>query len=330
MTRVRISQLDGGAFPNRALMAIAHWHRQRGDEIVFVHGHKAAEPDVFGPYDRVYASAIFTFTAPLLAAFRHQWPDAVVGGTGSGSPLTVDQVLGQEPDGVDYGLMPNYPWSLGFTQRGCRLSCKFCVVPTKEGKPQSVSTIADIWRGHPYPRAIVLLDNDFFGQPADQWRARIDELRAGRFQVSFSQGVNVRMITDETAAALASVRYRSNDFQHPRLYTAWDNLKDEEVFFTGIDRLEAAGVPARHVMAYMLIGFDKRETWDRIWHRFNRMVDRGIKPYPMVYDRSREDLRRFQRWVVTAQYRKGVSFERYDVNLKRGSYQGPGLFDEAA
>jgi hypothetical protein len=51
-------------------------------------------------------------------------------------------------------------------------------------------------------------------------------------------------------------------------------------------------------MAYMLIGYDKNETWDRIWHRFTRMVERGISPYPMVYDRKRRDLKCFQRWVI--------------------------------
>jgi hypothetical protein len=33
------------------------------------------------------------------------------------------------------------------------------------------------------------------------------------------------------------------------------------------------------------------------------MVARGIKPYPMVFDRSRKDLLAFQRWVVMGLYR---------------------------
>ena len=68
-------------------------------------------------------------------------------------------------------------------------------------------------------------------------------------------------------------------------------------------RLEAAGIPPKHLMVYMLIGYDKAETWDRIWHRFNRMVERGISPYPMVFDKSRRDLVCFQRWVITGLYR---------------------------
>jgi hypothetical protein len=49
--------------------------------------------------------------------------------------------------------------------------------------------------------------------------------------------------------------------------------------------------------------YDKAETWDRIWRRFNRMTERGISPYPMVYDKARKDLVAFQRWVVTGLYR---------------------------
>lgn len=33
------------------------------------------------------------------------------------------------------------------------------------------------------------------------------------------------------------------------------------------------------------------------------MVELGIKPYPMVYDRSRKDLVAFQRWVNLGLYR---------------------------
>ena len=50
-------------------------------------------------------------------------------------------------------------------------------------------------------------------------------------------------------------------------------------------------------MAYMLIGFDK-ETWNRINHRFDRMVARGVRPYPMPFDQTRRDPKHFHRWAV--------------------------------
>lgn len=329
MRAVRITQLDG-KLPNLALMRLAAWHRSQGDEIHFTRSpHRSMlEPE----YTAVYGSAIFKFSAERIGKFLAEFPQAIIGGTGSTSAATVEQIVPSQFTELDYSLYPNFRASIGFTQRGCRLSCKFCVVPGKEGKPVSVATVGQIWRGAPYPKHLHLLDNDFFGQP--NWQVRIEEIRAGGFKVAFNQGINVRAMTDEVAIALASIQYRDDQFQQRRLYTAWDNLKDEEVFFRGVDTLERHGVPAKHLMAYMLIGFDKKETWERIHHRFDRMVARGIRPYPMVFDNSRRDLKRFQRWAVTGLYR-AFPFSEYDASRKskptdNGGSQQFSLLESAA
>lgn len=312
---IRLTQLDG-ALPNLALMRISHWHKQRGDTVHFT---RMSRRELYEPeYERVYGSAIFDFTADKIERFMASFPDAILGGTGTEPKdkpptVTVEKVIGDHPY-VDYDHWPSFTASMGFTQRGCRLACKFCVVPMKEGKPRHAGTIREIWRGPSYPKNLHLLDNDFFGGP--QWQDRIAEIREGGFKVSFTQGINVRAVTPEVAAAVATVEYRNNKFNRRTLYTAWDNLKDEEVFFRGVDTLEAAGVPARHLMAYMLIGFDKKETWERIHHRFNRMVARGIRPYPMPFDHRRRDLKKFQRWACTGLYR-AIPFDKYDSGIKR-------------
>ena len=307
---IRLTQLDG-SLPNLALMKLASWHRSRGDEVVFT---RQIERDLFEPaYDVVYGSAIFKFSQEKLMQFQRQWPGAIVGGTGTPYTHTVEELIGSEYEHYDYTDYPEVDYSIGFTQRGCRLRCKFCEVPKKEGKARSENTIADIWRGAPHPKKLHLLDNDFFGNP--EWRERIAEVRDGKFRVCLSQGINVRLIDEEAAAALATIEYRDTKFQERRLYTAWDNLRDEEIFFRGVDMLEAAGVPSKHLMAYMLCGYDKTETWDRLWHRFNRMVERGIAPYPMVFDKARKDLVAFQRWVVTGLYR-AVPWNEYERSTK--------------
>lgn len=297
--RVRITQLDG-ALPNLALMRLASYHLAQGDAVTVT---RQIETDMFeGAFDRVYGSAIFDFSRDRLERFRKVWPQAIVGGTGSGSDVTVEQWLGRPWDYVDYTGHEGFDASIGFTQRGCRLKCKFCVVPKKEGKNVAVGTINDLWRGDAHPKTLSLLDNDFFGQ-GPTWRERIKEIQDGDFRVCLSQGINVRLIDQESAEALATIRYSDTKFQRRRLYTAWDNIGDEKVFFRGVDTLERAGIPPRNLMAYMLIGYDKAETWERIWQRFNRMVERGIKPYPMVYNRARKDLCAFQRWVNLGLYR---------------------------
>lgn len=307
--KVRLTQLDG-AMPNLALMKLAHWHRNKGDSVYFT---RDIERDLFEDnYDVVYGSAIFKFTQERLMRFQRAWPKAIIGGTGTPYSINVEDIIGGEYEFYDYTDYPDVDYSLGFTQRGCRLRCKFCVVPSKEGKPRSVNPIYDIWRGDS-GRKLHLLDNDFFGNP--EWRQRMIEIRLGGFKVCLSQGINVRLIDQEAAEQLATIEYRDTKFKERRLYTAWDNLKDEGIFFKGVDLLERSGIPPKHLMTYMLVGYDKNETWERIWHRFNRMVERGIMPYPMVFDSGRKDLKAFQRWVVMGLY-NAVTWEDYESPSK--------------
>ena len=304
---IRLTQLDGD-LPNLALMKLAHWHKAQGNQVTLT---RSVYRTFFEPehYDAVFASTIFSSSRFTVGLFLKEWPGAMVGGTGVDphGMLTVESIIGSEYEHYDYSLLPRFTASIGYTQRGCRMAgpkspCrKFCYVPEKEGFPKAVNTIADIWRGKPWPRKIHLLDNDFFGNP--EWRDRVRELREGGFRVCFSQGINTRLITEEAAQALSTLQYRDTKFQQRRLYTAWDNIGDEKVFFDGVDRLERAGIPPKHLMTFMLIGCDPAETWERLWYRFKKMVDRGILPFPMLFDQTRADLKCFQRWVNTGLYR---------------------------
>jgi hypothetical protein len=341
MPRVRITPLDG-KLPNVALMKLAHHHRARGDEVVFTY---VVERDVTeGDYDIVYGSAIFDTSAARLESFLWHWPGAIVGGTGTASTLTVEQHLGLTADypHQDYTDHPDFRPSIGFTSRGCRSRCGHCCVWTKEGRARSVATVADIWRGGGHQRKLHLLDNDFFGQPRPDWQARIQEIRDGAFHVCFAQGINVRTLTEEQAEAIASlvdtrttragslkrtILYQDGTFTESRLYTAWDNLRDESAFFRGVDRLERAGVSPAHLMAYMLVGFDRTETQTDIVDRFHKMTDRGIQPYPMPWSGLRtadparfRELKRFQRWATTGLYRSGP-FNEYDPATRRRKRQ---------
>lgn len=305
--RVRLTHIDG-KLPNLALMKLAHWHRANGDE---VHLARTPSPDMFEPpYDKVYGSAIFQWSKPVVERLMDAYPDAIVRGTGTENMETVEAVIGEDSyEHYDYSIYPDYDFSLGFTQRGCRLNCGFCVVPKKEGKPVAVNTIADIWRPET-ERAVVLLDNDFFGQPKEDWRARLEELREGNFKVNLQQGINIRMVDEESAAALADIRYYDTSFKNRRLYTAWDNLGQERVFFKGVKTLQAAGIPSTHLMVYMLIGYDPKETMERILYRYGRLKEAGCKPYPMVYNNVDKKLKRFQKWVVR-RYDELVSWDDF-------------------
>jgi hypothetical protein len=382
--RVRLTQIDG-KLPNLALMKLASWHRKKGHEITFTKkvGYDPGLLEPMQTWDRVYGSAIFSRSADRVAELRRHFPDAIVGGTWDiTNNRTVEELIGEEHEHYDYSIYDKevfvldhgigrkhehrsgFDDSIGFTQRGCRLNCGFCVVPKKEGKPRSVNTIAQIWRGGDKPRHLHLLDNDFFGQDEKQWQARVDEIVEGKFKACLNQGINVRMITPESAAAIKRMGYWDDRFKYERLYTAWDNLKDEGRFFKGVEMLEAAGIPPRHLLVYMLIGFDKKETWGRLFHRFKRMADQYILAYPMVYgDRDRtlpigelgpmkvrdrypvienpndprlekRTLGQFQRYVIK-RYFTATPFEQFDITEWKQSQTAEveedaqvGLFEE--
>lgn len=337
---VRITQLDG-KLPNLALMRLAAWHKAQGHDVRWEFGasRKKHEPE----YDVVYGSAIFTTSMKATAKLRDSFPGAVVGGSGGDASLRVEQIVPAEFAGYDYSGYPDFDGSIGYAMRGCRFKCGFCIVPKQEGAARSHDTISTIWRGEPYPRHLHLLDNDFFGNPS--WRDRVDEIVMGKFKVCLNQGINVRLLSgdawnvpmnrrtpeivaaaerlaDEQCEAIVRMVPRDDSFSRRRLYCAWDQIGDEEVFFKGIDRLERAGWKSTWVLAYMLVGYDPRETWERIWHRYNRMVERGIRPYPMVHDRFRltepdryRKLKHFQRWVLRGLARI-IPFEEYDPSYR--------------
>lgn len=299
--KVLLLQLDG-KIPNLALMRIAAHHRERGDEVALrIAGNvQAIETQFWEKPDRIYASALFSKTRPVVERLLQVHQDAIVGGTGWSVETKLEHygILTNELDYSIYTFIyPNFRQSLGFTQRGCRMTkatCPFCSVPDKEGKVRPESTIAEIWRGDPWPKEILLLDNDFFGQP--QWRDRIAEIRDGGFKISFNQGINCRCLTEEAAEAIASVDYRDDSMKVKRIYTAWDNRKDEAALFAGLNRLVKHGVKPDHIMVYVLIGFWPDETHELRDDRRRKLRDFGARPYPMPYYRTPE-LVGFQRWV---------------------------------
>jgi hypothetical protein len=140
-----------GALPNVALMKLAAYFRGRGLRVELIRKPWAREVWHTNLRGNVYGSSIFSFTAPKRAEIERSWGDVRWGGTGvdvASSLEAVDPTVDWDLAPLDYSVYPYFRPSIGFTQRGCRLSCPFCVVPAKEGKPRPVSTLRDIWRGN--------------------------------------------------------------------------------------------------------------------------------------------------------------------------------------
>jgi len=279
--------------PNLALMKISEYYKQQG------HTVERFEPLWMDSYDKIFASTVFSFSdKTLLDKERME-----IGGTG----WDIDKSLPPEIEAVkpDYTFY-NYKHSIGFTMRGCRFNCKFCVVPKKEGKPKPFNTVEEIWTNRDSD-FIVLLDNDFFGNP--QWRERIDEIKRHNLKVNFSQGLNIRIITDEQAKALASINFRNINNKSKMVYFAWDRFNDEKLIDAGIERVIKAGVKPYQMTFYVLIGFDTTEEQDL--YRVNKLKNLGCNPFVMPFNRADRYQKRFTRWVNHKAIFKSVSWKEY-------------------
>lgn len=87
--KVLLVQLDG-KLPNLALMRISAHRRALGDEISIAFGCQF-EHGLFETFDRVYASAIFKKTMPLVDRLLDVYPRATIGGTGYHMGVTYAQ-----------------------------------------------------------------------------------------------------------------------------------------------------------------------------------------------------------------------------------------------
>ena len=293
--------------PNLALMKISAHHKAIGDKV------EMYQPLFRNVYDKVYASKIFNFSDGSLLD-----EDMVIGGTGHDLLKTLPQEIeGLQPD---YSLY-NYPHSIGFTMRGCRLKCSFCVVPKKEGKPKSYNTIDEIWQQRD-SNFIMLLDNDFFGNP--EWKDRTEEIKEFKLKVNFSQGLNIRNLKDDQAEALASVNFRNSHDTSKQVTFAWDDPRHEKLIHKGIKRMVDAGVKPYQMAFYVLIGYHSTEEEDL--HRVETLRGYGCDPYVMPYNKFDEYQKKFARWVnhkaifktvAWADYKKGFNRQSTDENQGR-------------
>lgn len=289
--KVGLLDVDGHNFPNVALMKIADWHRLSGDDVEW------AIP-MFGVYDRIYASKVFTFT-PDFDTMLFKAKQIFRGGTGydikSRLPDEIDQHTG-----LDYGLYPQYKFSVQFYSRGCIRHCPFCLVHDKEGGIHSVEPMA--W--NPNAEWIEVLDNNFFAAP--DWRKAIEDIRRQQLPVKF-HGVDVRIMDEEQAAALNSVKMKGY------VHIAWDL---PQIDLT--PRLEAMikYIKPYKIACYVLIGFNSTREQDL--YRLRTLKRMGIVPFVQPfrdYDNNRKPTqyeKDLGRWANRAWLFKSMDFEDYE------------------
>lgn len=181
---IGLIDVDGHGFPNLALGKIATYHKSLGDSVEW------AMP-MFGQYDRVYMSKVFSFTPDCQ---DHYDCEIVKGGTGYGSfeelPAEIDRL---QPD---YSIYPDIDdkTAYGFLTRGCPNKCKWCIVPLKEGNVRPYMDIEEITMGGRRPN-VVLMDNNILA--CEYGIAQLEKIADKGYRIDLNQGNSARLVTDD-------------------------------------------------------------------------------------------------------------------------------------
>lgn len=293
-------------FPNLTLMKISAWHKAKGDHVEWY------RPMFSGHMDIVYMSRVFSSEYSK----DYEWAvdaDIVIRG-GSGYAISVvngrevhnpdlDQKLPLEIEHMmpDYSLYGIENTAYGFLTRGCPKGCDFCHVKSMQGrKVHTVARLEEFWEGQ---KNIELLDPNITA--SKDWAMHMEDLINSGASVSFNQGLDIGLITDEKIADLNRLKWK-------RIHFAWDRPEDdyEERFSMVMKKLNKAS--RKTISAYVLT--NNGSTLDEDLHRIMVLRRLNIQPYVMVYRKPTAPklTRQMQRWVNNPMlFWSNDTFERY-------------------
>lgn len=318
---IGLIDVDGHNFPNLPLMKLSAWHKQKGDEVVWY------EPLLHGfpnePLDKVYMSKVFGFTPDFPCYVNAR--EVIKGGSGycirlkdgkeiydkeKDIPL-LSEIETVYPDyEIYYDKIPEVKnTAYGFLTRGCPGDCEFCHVGCKEGKKSyKVANLDTFWRGQ---KNIVPLDPNITA--CKDWEELFQQLINSKAWVDFSQGLDIRLMTEEKTEMLRQMKIKQVHF-------AWDRYQDKEYAIPKFKMFaNLTGWDYRKMAVYILCNFDT--TFGQDLERVYTLRDMGYNPYVMLYNKDSiprgHRLRHLQRWVNNRViFRSCKRFEEYKTMQK--------------
>lgn len=298
--RIGLIDVDGHNFPNLPLMKLSAWHKSQGDSVEWY------EPLFHGtgePFDIAYMSKVFSFTSDY--PYHVNAKKIHKGGSG----YCISLVNGKEvydktkdtelPEAIET-IYPDYSLyydkipkvrdtAYGFLTRGCPRGCNFCHVKDKEGRySYKAADLNTFWRGQ---KNIVLLDPNITA--CKDWKELFQQLIDSRAWVDFSQGIDIRMMTEEKAEMLQRMKIKQVHF-------AWDRYGDKGIIVPKFKMFaELTGWSYQKMSVYILCNFDT--TFEQDLERVYTLRDLGYNPFVMLYNKENipkgHKLRHLQRWV---------------------------------
>lgn len=299
--KIGLMAVDSRHF-NFALAKIAAYHKAQSDSVEWY------DP-MFGEYDRLYMSKLFNFTSDYQGTLSNAY-EVFKGGTGySLTTVLPDEIERCLPD---YSIYPDVDGrtSYGFLTRGCPNSCKWCVVPRKEGKVRPYADIDDVTENGRRPYA-VLMDNNILA--CDYGLKQIEKIIDRKYHVDFNQALDARLVTPEIAKMLARVKWIGSIVRF-----GCDTPKQIEECQRVIDMMQGYGYGGQYLL-YTMINSDLEESHARLdYWRSNKKCRVVAQPFrdpnkPNEIPKWQSDL---ARWAMRREIYATCSFK--DFSPRKG------------
>lgn len=309
----------GTRHPNLALMKIAGFYRDQGNEVKLIYDNYAS---VYN-FDKIFISKVFTFSRipDWVLSLKH----VSYGGTGffeDGGQNLPDEIEHHMPyydlykEYVEHQLASGHQrshysdyldYSIGFTSRGCFRKCEFCVNKKYDHAflHSPVSEFLDVSR--PY---IYLWDDNILALP--QWEEVLDDIELTGKPYQFRQGIDLRLMTDKKAKKLVNAHY------HGDFIFAFDHIEDRNLI---VDKVQLwKRYSSKICKMYVISAYKSQDETDIIdvFERIHTLMIYGSIPYIMRYEAYKTSPYKnlyieLARWCNQPDFFKKKSFKEFCI-----------------
>ena len=276
---------NGTRHPNLALMKIAGYHKEQGDEVNLIYKSYTE----VNQYDIVYISKVFSFTN--VPQWVQDLPHVKKGGTGffiDGGKNLSDEIEHHKPF---YELYKDYvyeqiasgkkrqkfadylDYSIGFTTRGCFRKCSFCV-NKKYNRVFRHSPVAEfLEENRPF---LYLWDDNILAY--ENWEEVLNDIEATGKPFQFRQGIDLRLMTDKKAKRFNDVKY------HGDFIFAFDHIQDRNLIVEKVQLWKRYS--SKICKMYVISGYESQDEEDirSVFERIKIIMKYGSLPYIMRYE----------------------------------------------